>query len=225
MAAIPEGAVEKLESQLESTLSAMIAIRDKVAHLEKRSMLSNLMCHEFVRMAIQDFDSFQPRGDPTWLLRSLRDWATGYLRVLSKSYPHVPLEERSLLLRFSLRTAWERSESSENRPELFGCLRSHELMICTPELMRLASAEDETLTKMLKDLSKSELSAEALGVARETPEQYRTLRAMYGAIAMKKRNETPVTTEAQSAADGDEHEEEGASASERQSEHEPEASR
>ena len=60
------------------------------------------MGHEGVRLTGILLASYQVKGDPMWLLRSLRTIGVKYMRALSLSYPQMSTDEKVHLMRLML---------------------------------------------------------------------------------------------------------------------------
>ena len=81
---------------------------DKLTFMEKRQMALNILPHEAIRMIVQTYDEYQETGDPTRLLRSVRDTLLLYMRVLSVKYPSMPFNEKKALTQVLLFEAHRR---------------------------------------------------------------------------------------------------------------------
>ena len=74
----------------------------KLSHIEARTMSENLKPHEFVRLTMRVHDEFTPESDGSWALRSIRDIALEYTRVLQRIYTLIGIEEMIQLVRLFL---------------------------------------------------------------------------------------------------------------------------
>ena len=69
-------------------------------------MHENMKPHEVVRQICDVFSSFQPDGDGSWPLRTIRDFVLDYNRALSTRYTGMSATERSMLFEAAKRHAW-----------------------------------------------------------------------------------------------------------------------
>ena len=58
---------------------------EKMGHLELRAMKGNPLSHEVCRLMMEHFREFDYKGDATWPVRQLRDWATCWVRCFPLS--------------------------------------------------------------------------------------------------------------------------------------------
>ena len=67
-------------------------------------MHENMKPHEVVRQICDVFSSFQPDGDGSWPLRTIRDFVLDYNRALSTRYTGMSATERSMLFEAAKKT-------------------------------------------------------------------------------------------------------------------------
>ena len=67
-------------------LSTMSTLDEQMAYIEFRAMSENMKPFELVRQLIETLDSYDPQGDATWPMRTIRDFMLDYMRALSMRY-------------------------------------------------------------------------------------------------------------------------------------------
>ena len=58
---------------------------EKMGHLELRAMKGYPLSHEVCRLMMEQFREFDYKGDETWPVRQMRDWATCWVRCFPLS--------------------------------------------------------------------------------------------------------------------------------------------
>ena len=107
---IAEHAEDVAEQQLSAARPSILGKLDKLskgvtdlsktlAHAELRHMYNNCLPHETIRQILSILDGYDPAGDVTWVMRSLRDQLLTYIRSLSIRYPHMQADEKIRLAR------------------------------------------------------------------------------------------------------------------------------
>ena len=120
-----------MQSILEAMQTFLEGVLGKLSFIERRSMNENMKPHEAMRQIMNVFDSFDPEGDATWPLRSIRDIILDYLRALSLRYTTMSVEEKVKLCHVILVEAAKRHvgslEGSVSKREKF----KHTVHLCT----------------------------------------------------------------------------------------------
>ena len=90
----------------------------RLTHIERRAMNDNMKPHELVRQLMTVFWEFDPSGDASWPLRSIRDLILDYMRALSARYREMSVQEKAMLCRLALFEAAKRHiEGCADNPE------------------------------------------------------------------------------------------------------------
>ena len=71
----------------------------KLSHIEARTMGKNYKPHELIRQFQLVHANFNPESDGSWPLRSIRDMALEYMRVLKRTYGEMSMVEMTQLVR------------------------------------------------------------------------------------------------------------------------------
>ena len=86
----------------ESSEAMLQLILKKMHEIELRSMKENMTPREFVRRVCELFAIYEPAGDPTEPLRTLRDLALDYMRSLSRRYHAMSAQEKRELCKLMI---------------------------------------------------------------------------------------------------------------------------
>ena len=79
-------------------------MEQKLTFIERRAMNDNMKPHELVRQLIETINSYEPKGDCTWPMRTVRDFMLDYMRALGMRYSAMRGDEKVQLCRVCL---WE----------------------------------------------------------------------------------------------------------------------
>ena len=71
----------------------------KLSHIEARTMGKNFKPHELIRQFQLCHSNFNPESDGSWPLRTMRDYALDYTRVLKRTYGEMSMVEMAQLVR------------------------------------------------------------------------------------------------------------------------------
>ena len=91
-------------------LLSMACMEQKLTFIERRAMNDNMKPHELVRQLIETINSYEPKGDCTWPMRTVRDFMLDYMRALGMRYSAMRGDEKVQLCRVCLWEACKRHD-------------------------------------------------------------------------------------------------------------------
>ena len=86
----------------------MSQIEEKLTHIERRAMNDNMKPAELVRQIGIVLDTYNPEGDPAWLMRTIREHMLDFMRALSMRYHLMSATEKYMMCRACLFEACKR---------------------------------------------------------------------------------------------------------------------
>ena len=89
-------------------LTTMSQLDEKLTYIERRAMNDNMKPAELVRQIGIVLDTYMPRGDPCWLMRTIREAMLAFFRALSMRYQTMNATEKYMMCRACLFEACKR---------------------------------------------------------------------------------------------------------------------